>query len=576
MTESTQGNGDGKGGVQLLHESKDQLTKLAPVLRQGGIGTADDSEYEEALKCVVETIVKTAGWVSLPSTFESVEEGIRKTEADQHIRERIRWSTFKHATGGWDWHFFRKSPTPLMLLQQVAYSAAAVADHGKNSSAPRLEVQVDLLEEAFQCVADKKMIPQYKSMESDFGIPLKGLQFSIMRLLCLLYRQLLFADRIKNLHYLFRHAEAAGIMIMLANEQYAGHVEHAWNTIEKLTSGVMHITQSVLEHGFQSARHAASTSAHMGHDFAFVPAAYDLVFLITVGFPGSTFELSKVKKVMQEIQAGEQRLANSNLKDAVLFHCPSQQYMSALTKEWEREDKARKAVDKKKGKKNKSKKDYLEEERLQDVQPGHLPVTDWRVFDQRFLSYYTWLEPPLQPEPQKCENCGIQCLKVHRCDTCKFKAYCSSMCAAAHMFEHECHAAPKPWLSPPVGPKQPPPAELGEEGLFGFIPWSLVRYAFLATISYVAYRLLEAFLNFQEDNRVGVLEAISMLFNMLWEAISSRVELVLGTGKATEPTISGSISTGMDTDPDVADAAAQGICESLPDDIAADTAHMEL
>lgn len=49
------------------------------------------------------------------------------------------------------------------------------------------------------------------------------------------------------------------------------------------------------------------------------------------------------------------------------------------------------------------------------LKPGHLPVTDWRVFDQRFLGYYTWLEPPLQPKAQKCENCGIQCLKVHRC-----------------------------------------------------------------------------------------------------------------------------------------------------------------
>lgn len=49
------------------------------------------------------------------------------------------------------------------------------------------------------------------------------------------------------------------------------------------------------------------------------------------------------------------------------------------------------------------------------LKPGHLPVTDWRVFDQRFLGYYTWLEPPLQPTALKCANCGIQCIKVHRC-----------------------------------------------------------------------------------------------------------------------------------------------------------------
>lgn len=153
----------------------------------------------------------------------------------------------------------------------------------------------------------------------------------------------------------------------------------------------------------------------MGHDFAFVPSAYDLAFLITVGMPGGSFELSEVKLLMQEIQAGEQRLQKCNLKDAVLLHCSTAQYLHVLKKEWEKEDKARKAVDKKKGKKNKTKKEHLEEERLQDVKPGHLPVTDWRVFDQRFFSYYTWLEPPLQPEPHKCENCGIQCLKVHRC-----------------------------------------------------------------------------------------------------------------------------------------------------------------
>lgn len=130
---------------------------------------------------------------------------------------------------------------------------------------------------------------------------------------------------------------------------------------------------------------------------------------------GSSFEHIEVKRLMQEIHEGENRLQKCELKDAVLFHCPTKQYVAVLKKEWEREDKARKAVDKKKDKKNKTKKDYLEEERLQDIKPGHLPVTDWRVFDQRFFSYYTWLEPPLQPDPHKCENCGIQCLKIHRC-----------------------------------------------------------------------------------------------------------------------------------------------------------------
>lgn len=64
-----------------------------------------------------------------------------------------------------------------------------MADHGKNADAPRLEVSVDLLEEAFQYIADRKQISTYQCVESEFGIPIKGLQFSIMRLLCVLYRQ---------------------------------------------------------------------------------------------------------------------------------------------------------------------------------------------------------------------------------------------------------------------------------------------------------------------------------------------------------------------------------------------------
>jgi hypothetical protein len=84
-----------------------------------------------------------------------------------------------------------------------------------------------------------------------------------------------------------------------------------------------------------------------------------------------------------------------------------------------------------------------------------------------------------------------------RCDTCKLKGYCSSICAAAHMFDHECFEAPKPWLKPPAGPKQPAPAELGEEGLFGFIPWNIVRYGLLLTLSYSLYFGLRAFAYFR-------------------------------------------------------------------------------
>lgn len=71
------------------------------------------------------------------------------------------------------------------------------------------------------------------------------------------------------------------------------------------------------------------------------------------------------------------------------------------------------------------------------------------------------------------------------------------MCAAAHMFDHDCYEAPKPWLSPPTGPKQPPPTELGEEGLFGFIPWSWVRYGIIVLSSYLLYHTINAFVDFR-------------------------------------------------------------------------------
>jgi hypothetical protein len=92
-------------------------------------------------------------------------------------------------------------------------------------------------------------------------------------------------------------------------------------------------------------------------------------------------------------------------------------------------------------------------------------------------------------------------LLLSRCDTCKLEGYCSSMCAAAHMFDHDCYKAPKPWLSPPTGPKQAPPTELGEEGLFGFIPWNWVRYGMLILASWLLYHGIEKFLDYRCGSR---------------------------------------------------------------------------
>lgn len=54
----------------------------------------------------------------------------------------------------------------------------------------------------------------------------------------------------------------------------------------------------VWEHAFQSAKHGAAASAMAGHDFAFVPAAYDLIFFICVGMPGSSFAIEEVRPLV--------------------------------------------------------------------------------------------------------------------------------------------------------------------------------------------------------------------------------------------------------------------------------------
>jgi hypothetical protein len=80
---------------------------------------------------------------------------------------------------------------------------------------------------------------------------------------------------------------------------------------------------------------------------------------------------------------------------------------------------------------------------------------------------------------------------------CKSVAYCSTICTQAHIFDHECDEAPKPWLSPPVGPSVKPPDELGEEGFMGFLPWPLVRYLLLAALSWGTYKSYQWFDDFR-------------------------------------------------------------------------------
>lgn len=102
-----------------------------------------------------------------------------------------------------------------------------------------------------------------------------------------------------------------------------------------------------------------------------------------------------------------------------------------------------------------------------------------RSIDPELLvGYYIWKGDPVIGAVETC--CPLLC----RCTHCKSVAYCSAMCAQAHIFDHECDEAPKPWLSPPVGPNAKPPDELGEEGFMGAIPWPVVKYAVLIGLTW--------------------------------------------------------------------------------------------
>ena len=327
-----------------------------------------------------------------------------------------------------------------------------------------------------------------------------------------------------------------------------------------------------------SAGRAAATAAALDHDFAFVPAAYNLLFFVAVGFKGQTFELKEMEKLLEDIGRSERRLEAWGLKEHILFDCQAKRWLIALRGEWKKHTAAKnggaKTVESKSAKKKKrvTMEDVLAEEEA-PLPEGHIPVTDWRVFDQRFYGFYVWLEPPLQKDETTCAQCSRPLMRVHRCafsgacscvstgvpsfadrpqrskpcdihcsspsrhsgtcsmssalikfmsnrgrhaaarrphcvrwcqptqqhprakkaekpsqrarvnwcrcTTCKNMPYCSAMCAQAHMFDHDCDEAPRPWLAPPVGPDVKPPAELGEEGFLGFIPWAMVKYIVL-------------------------------------------------------------------------------------------------
>lgn len=300
-----------------------------------------------------------------------------------------------------------------------------------------------------------------------------------------------------------------------------------------------------------SAQRAAAVAARTGHDFAFVPAAYHLLFFITVGIPGQSFEHREVLNLLEDIERVEARLAAWGVREHVLFDCQPQRYLIALRAEW-----AKATAPAKKGKKKErvTLRDAVVEEEKAPLPPGHLPVTDWRCLDQRFYGFFVYLEPPMQKDAVKCEMCQQPCQRVHRCTLprraaeqnavcprrhsgrvrdvrelgriqdvwparcphgimqkgssvtasglrrcthCKVTPYCSAVCAQAHLFDHECDEAPKPWLSPPVAHRPKTPAELGEEGFMGVVPWPVLKYGCFIALVWAAIWLWRRFDDFR-------------------------------------------------------------------------------
>jgi hypothetical protein len=56
-----------------------------------------EAEYPRALVRIIEEVSKTSGWAKAPA--QEIMEGVKQTPGHKFIDSRIRWSTYKHATG---------------------------------------------------------------------------------------------------------------------------------------------------------------------------------------------------------------------------------------------------------------------------------------------------------------------------------------------------------------------------------------------------------------------------------------------------------------------------------------------
>jgi hypothetical protein len=173
------------------------------------------------------------------------------------------------------------------------------------------------------------------------------------------------------------------------------------------------------EQARSSAARGASLAAALDHDFAFVPAAYSLLFYITVGCQGQSFALAEVKMLLADIERSEGRLTSWGMIDHVVFDCHPRRWLIALRAEWKKHTGEGSVGGKSTGGSSKKKQrptiaDVLEEPAA-PLPEGHIPVTDWRVLDQRFYGFYTWLEPPMQKADVPCAMCERPCERIHRC-----------------------------------------------------------------------------------------------------------------------------------------------------------------
>lgn len=86
--------------------------------------------------------------------------------------------------------FTSKVPKPFVLLQQAAYGiAGAATEQNKRPDHATPQVLADLLEEVFQCIADEKSVSKFMDLQAKYGMPIKKMQFAVMRMLCVLYRE---------------------------------------------------------------------------------------------------------------------------------------------------------------------------------------------------------------------------------------------------------------------------------------------------------------------------------------------------------------------------------------------------